>query len=104
MIMRRFPLSLLFLTFLFGNASAKPIRVLFLGHESKHHNSNEYFPILSKALGRDAIYFDYVTSVGQALDDAKCLDKFDASPMPPIDILLDRQEIADVMSYLLTLK
>ncbi|MDE0837381.1 MAG: hypothetical protein OSA84_13625, partial [Akkermansiaceae bacterium] len=39
------------------------IRVLFLGHESEHHNSNKYYPMLAKALGRDAIYFDYVTNV-----------------------------------------
>jgi putative membrane-bound dehydrogenase-like protein len=78
MNIRPLPLYLLLLTFLFVNVSAEPIRVLFLGHESKHHNSNEYFPILSKALGRDAIYFDYVTSVGQALDDSEYLDKFDA--------------------------
>ncbi len=55
-----------------------PIRVLFLGHESEHHNSNAYYPMLSKALGRDAIYFDYVTSVEEALGDAKYLGKFDA--------------------------
>ena len=50
----------------------------FSGHESKHHNSNEYYPILSQALGRDAIYFDYVTSVGRALDNAEYLNRFDA--------------------------
>jgi len=55
-----------------------PIRVLFLGHESEHHNSNEYYPILSRALGRDAIYFDYVTSVEEALGDPLHLAKFDA--------------------------
>jgi len=38
-----------------------PIRVLFLGHESKHHNSGEYVPILMKEFGREAIYFDYFT-------------------------------------------
>ena len=61
-----------------GNTIASPVRVLFLGHESKLHNSNEYYPILSKSLGRDAIYFDYVTSVNQALDDAGYLNQFDA--------------------------
>ena len=35
---------------------------------------------------------------------AEGFEKFGASPMPPMDILLDKQEIADVMSYLLTLK
>ena len=46
------------------------IRVLFLGHESEHHNSNKFYPMLAKALGRDAIYFDYVTNVEEALGDA----------------------------------
>ena len=54
------------------------IRVLFLGHESKHHNSNMFYPMLAKGLGRDAIYFDYVTTVGEAFDDADYLNKFDA--------------------------
>ena len=71
-------LAFLLVNISFNGAFADPIRVLFLGHESKHHNSNEYYPMLSKALGRDAIYFDYVTSVGAALDDASYLGKFDA--------------------------
>ncbi len=54
------------------------IRVLFLGHDSKQHDSNRYYPMLSKALGRDAIYFDYVTSVEEALGDAEYLNQFDA--------------------------
>ena len=62
----------------FAVASEGPIRVLFLGHESRHHNSNEYYPMIAKALGRDAIYFDYVTSVAEALDDAGYLGSFDA--------------------------
>ncbi|MBC8350235.1 MAG: ThuA domain-containing protein [Verrucomicrobia bacterium] len=71
-------LAFLLVNITFNGAFADPIRVLFLGHESKHHNSNEYYPMLSKALGRDAIYFDYVTSVGAALDDTSYLGKFDA--------------------------
>ncbi len=55
-----------------------PIRVLFLGHEKEHHNSNAYYPMLAQALGRDAIYFDYVTSVEEAMGDADYLDHFDA--------------------------
>jgi len=54
-----------------------PIRVLFLGHDIKHHPSNLYYPMLAKALGRDAIYFDYSISVEQALGDADYLDLFD---------------------------
>ena len=61
-----------------AKASAGPIRVLFLGHESEHHNSNQFYPMLSRALGRDAIYFDYVTSVEEALGDAARLAEFDA--------------------------
>ena len=55
-----------------------PIRVLFLGHESKHHNSNMFYPMLAKGLGRDAIYFDYVTTVEEAFGDSDYLNKFDA--------------------------
>lgn len=55
-----------------------PVRVLFLGHDAEHHPSNAYFPMISKALGRDAIYFDYTTSVEEALGDADYLGKFDA--------------------------
>ncbi|MAZ13405.1 MAG: hypothetical protein CMO71_11460, partial [Verrucomicrobiales bacterium] len=59
-------------------AKEGPIRVLFLGHDSKHHNSNAYYPMLSRALGQEAIYFDYVTSVEEALGNAEYLAKFDA--------------------------
>ncbi|MEM7385547.1 MAG: PVC-type heme-binding CxxCH protein, partial [Verrucomicrobiota bacterium] len=55
-----------------------PIRVLFLGHDSEHHNSNLYYPILAEALGPDGIYFDYVTTVEEALDDPEYLSEFDA--------------------------
>ena len=63
---------------------AGPIRVLFLGHNSKHHPSNEYYPLIAKALGRDAIYFDYTTSVEEALGNAKYLGKFDVRYSTPI--------------------
>ena len=52
--------------------------MLFLGHDVKQHPSNEYFPMLQQALGPDAIYFDYVTTVEEALDDAEYLNRFDA--------------------------
>ncbi|MEN8847126.1 MAG: PVC-type heme-binding CxxCH protein [Akkermansiaceae bacterium] len=54
-----------------------PIRILFLGHDREVHNSNEYYPIISKALGRDGIYFDYTTSVEKALGDISYLSQFD---------------------------
>ena len=40
----------------------RPIRVLFLGHEGKDHNSGKYLPYLMERFGREAIYFDYDTS------------------------------------------
>lgn len=49
-------------------AEGRPLRILFLGHDSSHHNSNEYFPILAQELGREAIYFDYQTRVADALE------------------------------------
>ena len=55
-----------------------PVRVLFLGHESEHHNSNLFYPMIQQALGREAIWFDYATSVGEALDDPSRLGRFDA--------------------------
>ena len=56
-----------FSTGIAAESSGRPVRVLFLGHDSTHHNSNLYYPMLAEALGRDAIYFDYVTDVGKAL-------------------------------------
>ncbi|MDF1823377.1 MAG: ThuA domain-containing protein [Verrucomicrobiales bacterium] len=53
------------------------VRVLFVGHDSDKHNSNLYFPILAKALGREAVYFDYVTTTEAAFGDADYLDRFD---------------------------
>lgn len=57
---------------------AGPIRVLFLGHEAQHHNSGAYAPMLMQALGRDAIWFDYVTTPEAAFGDADYLDRYDA--------------------------
>lgn len=54
------------------------IRVLFVGHLAKNHPSDLYFPILQKALGREAIYFDYVTSTADAFGKKDYLAKFDA--------------------------
>jgi len=54
-----------------------PLRILFLGHDQKHHNSNEYFPILAKATGREGIYYDYHTDLEEALGDYDYLSKFD---------------------------
>ena len=46
-------------------ASADPgvLRVLFLGHNSPHHNSNLYSPILKEALAPRHVQLDYATTV-----------------------------------------
>ncbi len=56
-----FALCLHFLSCFHAAAADGPIRVLFLGHESEHHNSRAYVPLLMEKFGRDAIYFDYFT-------------------------------------------
>lgn len=47
------------------SASADPgkLKLLFLGHNSPHHNSNLYSPILKEALGPRHIDMDYATTV-----------------------------------------
>lgn len=71
------------LTTLIARPTEGPIRVLFLGHEGGgpgqgSHQPLQVFPHLAKALGREAIYFDYVASLEHALGDAGYLDHFDA--------------------------
>ena len=63
-LMKKFPLLTLLFAFVLGvaaSAADRPIRVLFLGHESAHHDSGKYLPYLMAGFGRDAIYFDYFT-------------------------------------------
>src|SRR6478672_7021180 len=60
--MKRFIFSLTILALAASlQAAPGPIRVLFLGHESEHHDSAKYCPLLMKEMGREAIYFDYFT-------------------------------------------
>jgi hypothetical protein len=44
-----------------STTAPRKIEVLFLGHESQHHNSNKYAPILAQALAKDGINFSYTT-------------------------------------------
>ena len=83
-------------------AESGPIRVLFLGHESEHHNSNKFFPMIQQALGRDAIYFDYVTSVGAAFDDAEHLAKFDAVLLYANHATISDQQWRNLKAYVET--
>jgi mono/diheme cytochrome c family protein len=50
---------------------------------------------------RDYIYQSLVNPTAQL---AEGFDKIGASPMPPMNILLNEQELADLMAYLMTLK
>jgi putative membrane-bound dehydrogenase-like protein len=45
-----------------STTAPRKIEVLFLGHESQHHNSNRYAPILAQALAKDGINFSYTTN------------------------------------------
>jgi mono/diheme cytochrome c family protein len=49
---------------------------------------------------------DYIkrSLVNPTAELAEGFDKLGASPMPPMNILLNDQELADVMAYLMTLK
>ncbi len=80
-------------------ADSGPIRVLYLGHESEHHNSNKFFPMLQQALGRDAIYFDYVTSVAAAFDDAEQLAKYDVVLLYANHDDIQKQQLANLIAY-----
>ncbi len=62
---------------LFGRPTDGPVRILFLGHDARHHPSNDYYPMLAMGLGPEAIYFDYHTSVEEALGDYAYLSQFD---------------------------
>lgn len=60
-----------------------PVRVLFLGHSGDgegqaSHNPGKMYPLLAEALGRDAIYFDYVTTPEEAFGDREKLFRYDA--------------------------
>ncbi|MDX1637038.1 MAG: ThuA domain-containing protein [Balneolaceae bacterium] len=53
-----------------------PIQVLFLGHNSEHHNSEAYAPLLASALADDGIYFSYTENPDELTPEN--LAKYDA--------------------------
>lgn len=63
-VMINWPALLLFFILTISTYGASgPIRVLFLGHEDlRVHNSSTAAAVLMEKLGREAIYFDYVTT------------------------------------------
>ena len=52
---------------------------------------------------KDRAYI-YESLINPTAQLAEGFDKLGASPMPPMNILLDEQQLADVMAYLMTLK
>lgn len=54
----------------------RKIEVLFLGHDSEHHNSEAYAPILASALADDGINFTYTEDPGDLNNET--LAKYDA--------------------------
>jgi putative membrane-bound dehydrogenase-like protein len=69
-IMKKIPLILLTLPVLFffaceggrGDKGPRRLEILFLGHESKHHNSEKATEILSQELFKDGINITYTTN------------------------------------------
>ncbi|MDH4295657.1 MAG: ThuA domain-containing protein [Cyclobacteriaceae bacterium] len=45
------------------------IEILFLGHDSQHHNSAEYMPLLASALSREGINFTYTDKLSDLNDE-----------------------------------
>ncbi|GEM_PF-530890 len=46
----------------------RPLRLLFLGHEQRNHNSHELFPLLAAPLARMGIHLTHVDTPAEALD------------------------------------
>lgn len=55
---------------------SKNIQILFLGHNSEHHHSEKYMPMLASALVTSGIQFTYTTNTDDLNDEN--LSKFDA--------------------------
>jgi len=52
------------------------LEILFLGHDSEHHNSAQYLPLLASGLSKEGIYFTYTDQPDDL--NAENLDKYDA--------------------------
>src|SRR5690606_5733708 len=57
-------------------AEIRPARVLFLGHDSEHHNAKAYLPILQAALAPKGFYFTYTADPDDLTDEV--LKDYDA--------------------------
>ena len=81
-----------------AEGKGRPVRILFLGHDSTHHNSNEYFPVLARELGRDGIYFDYQTKVSEALK-ADYLKQFDGVLLYANHMAITPRELENLVDF-----
>ena len=61
-------------------------------------------PALDGIASRKDRPYLYESLVNPTATLAEGFDKLGASPMPPMNLLLNEQELADVMAYLMTLK
>jgi putative membrane-bound dehydrogenase-like protein len=77
-----------------------PVRVLFVGHLAQNHRSDLYYPMLQQALGREAIYFDYVTNTKDAFADKEYLGKFDAVLLYANHQTIEPGEWANLKSFI----
>jgi uncharacterized protein len=51
------------------------LEILFLGHDSEHHNSASYMPLLASQLATEGIHFTYTSNPGDLNEEN--LDKYD---------------------------
>ena len=77
-----------------------PIRVLFVGHLAENHRSDLYYPMLQTGLGREAIYFDYVTNTAEAFGDKEFLNRFDAVLLYANHKTIEENEWANLKSFI----
>ena len=56
--------------------SSRPLRVLFLGHDSDHHNAKAHMPLLQASLAPKGFYFTYASD--PSILDTEILQKYDA--------------------------
>ncbi len=77
-----------------------PVRVIFVGHEAENHRSDLYYPMLQQALGREAIYFDYVTNTKDAFANKAYLEKFDAVLLYANHITIEQDEWQNLKTFI----
>ena len=77
-----------------------PLRVLFLGHDDKLHDSNRFQPMLAAALEPKGIEFTYVKTVGEAFDSAEKLATFDAVLLYANHATITKQQWSNLKGFI----